>query len=408
VLRGTHSHEVLARLPRSSQLFPVSETVTTTRRWNSFVCPECRCVFRVPQDHDGTGVVCPSCRTMLRLPGPDDELPPLVTPGTAVAEPIEEEEDHDDTESDETVAATRSDRTFVASLALAAVVLVGIVTWWLMPEKKAPSTVTGVPNHPAVPGGTAGTTPGNGNAANGSGSGSGDAPGGAGAGAGAGAGGLTVEPAKPLLVEIEATVKAFLEAPTREASLALVVDPAGSARKWDVWLAGETYAAPGFQGLAGDPITTGVGEGATSLARARTDAYQVREISLIRRDGELKVEWDSWVGWSEMTWEDFRAKKPAEPVLFRVQLSRVDYFNFDFRDEKQWASYRLDSQDGGNSVYGYVPRTGTLNQRVRPTDPNVKTKWALKLRYPPGATRDDQVLIDSVVAEGWLLEQGKE
>jgi hypothetical protein len=365
----------------------VSDTVTTARRWNSFVCPGCRCVFRVPQDHDGTGVVCPACRIMLRLPGPDDELPPLISPATAEAEAIEIEEYEDDADSDEAVAATRSDRNFIAFLVVVAVILVGLVAWWMAPEKNASAPVADVTAPAASPPADTGTTTHNG-------------------GAGTGA---TVEPPKPLLLEIEAAVKAFLEAPTREESLALVLDSAAAARKWEAWLPGETYVAPGFQGIIGDPVTTGTGEGAVSVALARTGDYKLREITLVKRDGCLKVDWDSWVGWSEMTWEEFRTKKPVEPVLFRVQLSIVEYFNFAFSNDREWSSYRLDSQDGMDSFYGYVPRTGELDQRLRPADAGTKTKWVLKLKFPPHATRDNQVLIDSVVAEGWRVEeQGRE
>jgi len=313
---------------------------------------------------------------MLRLPGPEDEVPPLVAPAAAMAEPAEEEE-YDEMEADEAMAAARSDRTFIAILALAAICLVGVVAWWLMPEKKGPAPLADLPA-PAVSPRAGDASPAK--------------------------GGGTVDPPKPLLIEIESAVKAFLEAPTREDALALVADPDGSARKWDAWFAGKTYAAPGFQGLVGDPVTTGVGEGAASVALVRTGDYRLREISLVKRDGHLKVDWDSWVGWSEMTWEEFRAKKPAKPVLFRVQLSLVDYFNFDFRDDNQWSSYRLDPQDGITSLYGYVPRTGDLDKRLRPADTGVKNRWVLKLKFPPDATRDNQVLIDSIVAEGWLVK----
>ncbi|WP_411827440.1 hypothetical protein [Luteolibacter sp. AS25] len=47
------------------------------RRWSGFVCPECRFIFRIPRDHDGSGVVCPSCRRVLRIPGEGDETAPL-------------------------------------------------------------------------------------------------------------------------------------------------------------------------------------------------------------------------------------------------------------------------------------------------------------------------------------------
>ena len=342
---------------------------------------------------------------MLRLPGPDDELPPLVTPATAtaVAKPVEvedEEDDYDDSDADEAMTAARSDRTFVAILVLASVVLVGGVTWWLLPEKKPAGAVAGQPDATAPAGGaTSGTGTGTDSK---SGSGTGSTP-----GKGADGGGATAAPAKTLLVEIESVVKAFLQAPDREASLALVLDPADAARKWDVWLAGEPYVAPGFSGLAGDPVTTGDGEGAITRAGVRGSDYKLREINLIRRGGQLKVDWDSWVAWSEMRWEDFRRKKPVEPVLFRVQLSAADYFNFDFRDEGQWSCFRLDSADGVEFLYGYLPRGAELDQRLRPTLFGAKPNWVVKLKFPEGATRDNQVLIDSIVAEGWLVEEGK-
>ncbi|MEK7953223.1 hypothetical protein [Luteolibacter soli] len=360
----------------------MSDTVTTARRWNSFVCPGCRCVFRVPQDHDGTGVVCPACRIMLRLPGPDDELPPLMSQPVAEAGPVEVEEYDEETGSDEAVAAVRSDRNFIAILAVAAVVLVGMVAWWMAPEKKPPAAIAEsgeVPKPSAT-----GTTP------------SATAP---------GPGGVTVEAPKPLLIEIESTVKTFLEARTREEALAVVFDPAATSAKWDGWLAGEAYKAPGFQGLVGEPVTAGTGEGAVSTVEVRTGDFKVREINLVKHDGHQRVDWDSWAAWSEMSWEEFRTKKPTEPVLFRVQLSVVEYFNFDFRDDREWSCYRLDSQDGLEFFYGYVPRTGALDQRVRPADPGAKVKWTLKLKFPPKATRDNQVLIDSVVSEGWVAKK---
>jgi hypothetical protein len=56
------------------------EPTQTSRRWNAFVCPDCRHVFRVPGDYDGRGTVCPACRRMLRLPEADEDTPPLVLP----------------------------------------------------------------------------------------------------------------------------------------------------------------------------------------------------------------------------------------------------------------------------------------------------------------------------------------
>lgn len=47
------------------------------RRWNAYVCPDCRLVFRIPTNHEGRGTVCPSCSRLLRIPKEGDPLPPL-------------------------------------------------------------------------------------------------------------------------------------------------------------------------------------------------------------------------------------------------------------------------------------------------------------------------------------------
>ncbi|MCW1887346.1 hypothetical protein OKA04_21595 [Luteolibacter flavescens] len=336
----------------------------------------------MPQDHDGVGVVCPACRIMLRLPGPDDELPPLVAP---IAEPAPEEpeedlveEYEDDTEADEAQAAARSDRNFIAILGVVGVVLVGVFAWWMMPQEKAPAPVAGMPAQAPVQDEQATTKPKD--------------------------SGTSAESAPTLLVEIETVAKAFLDAPTQEAALEHVLDPEKTRAKWDAWLSGEGYEKPGFSSFASTPITTGSGEGAVSVVAVSVADASLREIALVRRDGRLKVDWDSWAAWSEMTWDEIREKKPTAPVLFRVQLTAVDYYNFDFADEREWSSYRLASLDGMSSLYGYVQRGGALDQQLRPVDVGAVTRLALKVKYPPGAARADQVIIDSVEAEGWVLD----
>ncbi len=309
---------------------------------------------------------------MLRLPGPDEAVPPLVAPARAERATEEIEEVYEDEHEAEEIAATRSDRNFIVLLAGAAIALTGLIAWWMMPDGKTQPPVAGSPppesSDPAEP----------------------------------------VAPPKPLILEIESTVKEFLEAPTRDEALEWVIDPAGTVPKWDAWLAGEPYAAPGFQGVVGDAIAAGTSGNPVSVVQVRTGDYLLREIALKKVDGRLKIDWDSWAGWSEMTWEAFLAEKPAEPKLFRVVLSSVDYYNFGFRDDREWSSYRLDSPDGMSSIYGYVPRTGLLDQRLRPLGTGAKSKWLLKLKYPADPESGNQVLIDGIVAEGWVDESLKQ
>lgn len=341
------------------------ETLTSARRWNSFVCPGCRFVFRVPQDHDGRGVVCPACRVMLRLPGPDDELVPLVIPPSALPEPVEEIED-DEGYDEPPARGAAGDWKFIASLVVPALLLLGGFAWWMMPDdepaRSAPLAAIPPSAVPVVP-----------------------------------------EPAaRTMILKVEAAVRGFLEAPTAAEALRHVRDPERTRPKLEAWLAGRPYAAPGFHEMLGETVAASGETSHLMTVQVRTGDFELREIVLVEAGDELRVDWESWVGWSEMPWADFERERPPEPKWFRVILSRVDYYNFAFKDDAEWSSYRLDAPDGTASLYGYVPRTSKLAQQIRPVDEGGKVKLLLRLKYPPDALSGNQVLIDEVAGQEWV------
>jgi hypothetical protein len=342
----------------------VPETLNPARRWNSFVCPGCRFVFRVPQDHDGKGVVCPACRIMLRLPGPEDETPPLKSEGLPEgAGELEEIE----AGNDDDMPAGGSDWKFLLGLAVPAIALLALFAWWMAPDDSSPPVIAQVP--PVVPGDTAGEIP---------------------------------QPApQSMVLEIESVVKAFLGASSEEEVLLHVRQPDRTAPKLKAWLAGKPYVAPGFREMIGDSVSA-TGDKSLLTVTVRTGDFELRQIVLLESEGTLKVDWESWAGWSEMTWKDFQATRPEDGKWFRVELSAVDYYNFDFKDEDQWVSYRLDSPDGKDSLYGYVPRNGGLDQKIRPFEENLKVRMLLKLKFPAGGTSGNQVVIEAVTGQEWV------
>jgi hypothetical protein len=344
----------------------VPDTLNPVRRWNSFVCPGCRFVFRVARDHDGRGVVCPACRIMLRLPAGDDSPPPLVGPARDGSRELPEEIETED-DDDSTAGSGRGDWRFLLGLALPALVLLGLFAWWMLPDPSKPPA--------AVPVTTVAPPPPDAVAA---------AP-----------------PVKTLMVEVESVVRGFLEAQTPEDMLRHVRDPERIAPKLEDRLAGKPYAAPGFREILADTVST-TGSGSILSVKVRTGDFELREIVLLGGEGGLKVDWESWVGWSEMPWEDFQRERPVDGKWFRVTLSRVVYYNFAFKDEAEWVSYRLDSPAGDHSLYGYVPRAGALDEKIRPIDENGKVKLLLKLRFPPDAASGNQVIIDAVSGHGWV------
>ena len=138
-----------------------------------------------------------------------------------------------------------------------------------------------------------------------------------------------------------------------------------------------------------------------------TGEFDTRILVFTGDVADLKIDWESCVGWSEMTWQDFRSAKPETGKLFRVILSPVDYYNFDFLDESKWQSYRLVSPDQKHSIYGYVPKDSELARRIRPGVDITSTELTLMLKFPKGTASNDQVEIESLVTEGWVEEDNK-
>ncbi len=309
---------------------------------------------------------------MLRLPAADDETPPLLTP--AAGEESEDLEEIEEGWDKEDAPDSGGDLKFLLGLAVPALVMLGLFAWWVAPDPAKAPPVDLFPIGPVAQ----------------------DAD---------------VIPAlapKRLILEIESVVKSFLEAPTPEEALRHVRDPEKTAPKLDGWLAGKTYIAPGFREVAGDSVAGNDATGEFFTVKVRTGDFEMREIVVLGREGNFKVDWESWVGWSEMPWQEFLDKRPVEGKWFRVELSRVQYYNFDFKDEAEWVSYRLESPDGSASLFGYVPFASPLDEKIRPADENGSVKLLLILKFPPDAVSDNQVIIEGISGQDWVEMPGSD
>jgi DNA-directed RNA polymerase subunit RPC12/RpoP len=130
-----------------------------------------------------------------------------------------------------------------------------------------------------------------------------------------------------------------------------------------------------------------------------------RQSIALEKSGEtFLVDWESWVRYSELPWEEFMRQRPTEPKLFRVKTRELPYYNFDFDDDRKWQSFALESPDGEHTLYGYVPRHSSMVQALKPLDPEMPSSThTVMLCYPTGANRSDQVLVKRVVTSGWVV-----
>lgn len=144
-------------------------------------------------------------------------------------------------------------------------------------------------------------------------------------------------------------------------------------------------------------------KGTFAAVSVLTTDFERKQLAFVDGADGLKIDWESWVGWSEMPWDKLIESRPTRPVLVRATLRWVDYFNFDFSDESKWRSYRLVSPDGEHTLYGYAERNSLLDQRLRPADQTASVAVTLRIRFPGEGDSRNQVLIDEYVADGWVV-----
>ena len=116
--------------------------------------------------------------------------------------------------------------------------------------------------------------------------------------------------------------------------------------------------------------------------------------------GNFLVDWEAFSGYSEMTLDQFKAKKPQSPTLFRLRVKPDDYFNFNFTPDK-YRCLHLSGIEADTTIFGYVLKGTGL---IASLQPGQEEFFTVRLRYPADSKSANQVFIDEVITTGWVIE----
>ncbi|RYD36514.1 MAG: hypothetical protein EOP86_05765, partial [Verrucomicrobiaceae bacterium] len=132
--------------------------------------------------------------------------------------------------------------------------------------------------------------------------------------------------------------------------------------------------------------------------------FQFRSMAVQKTPQGYKVDWESFVAYSELSWKDLREKRPRTPTLMRVILRPVGYFNNDFPSEDTHRCFQLRDEHRENVIYGYVKRGSDTERRMQEMMINAREMNAIvRVAYPEKSTTANQVEIAEVVDKGWVL-----
>lgn len=141
--------------------------------------------------------------------------------------------------------------------------------------------------------------------------------------------------------------------------------------------------------------------------RSQTQDY-INHVGILKyAKDEILLDWESFVAYSDMSWQELAEKKPTDSVRVRVTAKRAFYYNEEFTDEAKWQAVSLISPNEVDAIYGYVQKGSATSQRLFNFGLSDDRKVVLDVYFAEGAKKGNQVFIDRVVQQGWVVKEEK-
>ncbi|MCP5535882.1 MAG: hypothetical protein H7A51_06565 [Akkermansiaceae bacterium] len=217
----------------------------------------------------------------------------------------------------------------------------------------------------------------------------------------------SVKTGMSVLTDAEAVVRQYLNAKTPAELEALVRTPEVTVPRMRAWYAQEKWETPGAKDVGyGGRVTV---KGVMASMAVRLNDYSIKQIALENTPDGYKVDWESWVAWSAMPWEDLFKKRPIDPVEVRVHCSLDSYYNRLFDDDNKWVAVRLEHPDSDRAIYGYIDKESPALMRMLGDLRNRGSVAAtIKISYPEDSVAKNQVYINEYLQSGWVRPSADE
>ena len=204
-----------------------------------------------------------------------------------------------------------------------------------------------------------------------------------------------------MMKESKKVVVEFLEAKTEADVEGLIRTPEVSTPRMRAWYDRDPWVTPGVRVVGhnnsiiinGDTITMDV----------QLDNFDIKKIALVKTAAGYKVDWESWVAWTSVNWQELFDLRPTDPVEVRVLCKRVNYYNRVFNDSTKWFAVRLSHPDSDKSIYGYIDSESPQFHRfITDLVREKEVSATLKIRYPQNSPVGNQVSIVEHMQSGWV------
>lgn len=133
----------------------------------------------------------------------------------------------------------------------------------------------------------------------------------------------------------------------------------------------------------------------------------------VHSSGEILLDWDATMAWSELPWVDFQQTKPRSPKLMRARITKKASYDAKIGDVDQ-SGYLLVSEDGEQFVFSFIPLDSVENKK---NDEDLKAllnygristalkedlKVTVRIRYGDESGKGNRFEIVDFLHEGWV------
>lgn len=201
-------------------------------------------------------------------------------------------------------------------------------------------------------------------------------------------------------------MQTYWQAQSWQDKLPLVRDPASVGPRMQDFYEVQKQSDPVSGRLEGSLRFRFNGAEVVTLSYSSSRVNGKVEVAMLKdASGQWKIDWESYTGYSEMAWDQFKKTRPPESKLFRTFAGPGEYWNFEFSDEGKYLSVHMLSPDGLVSMHGYCERESSLGREVASVLSRTAGKQPLifRLAFPDKAESDHCVRILGLVAERWLM-----
>lgn len=123
--------------------------------------------------------------------------------------------------------------------------------------------------------------------------------------------------------------------------------------------------------------------------------------------GMWVIDWESYVGYCDIAWDELPKIRPKEPSVVRVARRKNEYYNQGF-SSREWQSFELTYPNSDTILIGYASRRSALVQQLLPIGNRFGLMdVTLKIHYPENVNDPRLVIIDEVVTNDWITPNEK-